>query len=194
MRFDCDVTGYLRQWHEGDEDALNQLFHQTYQELKVIARSQFRGEHRQVTLQPTALLHEVYLRLHRHQTPLLANRQRFFSFAAHVMRQVLVDLARARGSDKRGNGLVPVALEDHEPSRPTDPDTLLAIDQALSHLAELDPDKSRVLELWYFGGLTSNEIAQIQNVSRATAKRHLRAAKLWVLAYLPKTAGNPVAG
>lgn len=194
MTQDDDITGQLRRWHEGDDEALNRLFQQTYEELKEIAHRHFRGEYRQVTLQPTVLLHEVYLRMHRHQTPLLDNRQRFYGFAAHVMRQVLVDIARSRSRDKRGNGLILLSLEDHEPGRLADLDTLLAMDQALTHLAKLDPAKSRVLELWYFGGLSSQEIAQVQNVSRATAKRWLRSAKLWVLSYLPQTHGAPATG
>lgn len=184
-----DITGRLRRWHDGDPDALNELFQDTYRDLKALAVNGFRAEQRQVTLQPTVLLHEVYLRLHRHRTPLLESRTQFFGFAAHVMRQVLVDLARSRGREKRGGAVVTEVLEESQAGRRIDLDTLLAVDQALLHLARLDPDKSRALEMWYFGGLSSGEIARITEVSQATAKRQLRAAKMWVISYLPQKTG-----
>lgn len=183
-----DITGHLDRWSQGDPAALNELFQMVYHHLKHLAESCFRREQHQVTLQPTIVLHELYLRLAKGSPLAFEHREQFFGFASRIMRQVLVDHARARKRVKRGSGIVFNPLEeDQVGQKAIDYETLLAFDQALNKLTQIDPDKSQILEMWYFGGMSSTEIAQVQDISRATAKRQIRAAKLWILSHLPQS-------
>lgn len=173
-----DVTGLLVQWANGDKGALNDLTPLVYKELRRLAGSHLRRERKSHTLQPTALVHEAYLRLVDQKNPNWQNRSHFFGVASRLMRQILVDHARTRQAGKRA--MRRVSLEEavsfhHERSR-----DLLALDSSLIALEKIDPRKCRAVELRYFGGLPMEEIAQALDVSAVTVRRDLRMAEAWL--------------
>jgi RNA polymerase sigma factor (TIGR02999 family) len=175
-----NVTRLLLEWKRGDPAALDRLLPVVYAELRRIASRRLRRERSGHTLQPTALVHEAYLRLVQAPEVDWRDRAHFFAVAARVMRQVLVDHARTRDAAKRGGGAHKVAIEEvAEPRVSVDVD-LLALDQALGRLTDLDPEQARVVELRYFGGLTIEETAEVMNVSPATVKRDWTLAKAWL--------------
>lgn len=176
-----DVTGLLRAWSRGDEEALGQLMPLVEAELRRLARAFMARERRDHTLQTTALVNEAYLRLVDASHLAWQDRAHFLGIAARLMRRVLVDHARSRGYGKRGGGAQHVALD--EASLVTrEPDfNLLALDHALEKLTAVDERKSRVIELRFFGGLTVEETAEVLHVSIDTVKRDWRLAKLWLL-------------
>jgi RNA polymerase sigma-70 factor, ECF subfamily len=174
------VTMLLLAWGEGDQAALEQLMPLVYGELRRLAQGYMRREHAGHTLQTTALIHEAYLRLIDARQVRLENRTHFFAVAARLMRQILVDFARARGYQKRGGGAQRVSLDDAMViGRPHDED-LVALDEALAALAEADERKARVVELRFFGGLTEAETAEALKVSPETVRRDWRLAKSWL--------------
>jgi RNA polymerase sigma factor (TIGR02999 family) len=179
-----DVTRLLARWQEGDEAALEQLVPIVHEELRRLARRQMAGERPGHTLQPTALVNEAYLRLVNLKQIQWQNRAHFFAMGARLMRRILVDFARSRGYQKRGGGAKQVsftqALEVAE-DQPTD---VVALDDALEALADVDERKSRVVELSFFGGLSVEETAEVLNVSRETIKRDWTFAKMWLLRHL----------
>ena len=181
-----DVTRLLARWKDGDEAALQQLLPIVHEELRRVARRQMAGERPGHTLQPTALVNEAYLRLVDLKQMQWQDRAHFFAMAARLMRRILVDFARSRGYQKRGGGAQQVsftqALEVAE-GQPTD---VVALDDALAALADVDARKSRVVELRFFGGLSLEETAEVLNVSRETVKRDWTFAKLWLLRHLRK--------
>ncbi len=176
-----EVTGLLLRWSEGDPDALECLLPVVYDECRRIAARQLRGERREHTLSPTALVHEMYLRLVDQRRATWRNRAQFFGIAAQLMRRVLVDHARARLAKKRDGSRLLVSLdaaaETPDDSGITD---LLAIDEALSRLAKLDPDQERIVELRFFAGLTVEETAHVLGRSPRTIKREWQLAKAWL--------------
>lgn len=175
-----DVTGLLVDWSRGDDQALERLMPLVVDELRHLARSHFRREPDGHTLQPTALVNEVYLRLTDQRQVQWDNRSQFFAFAATLMRRVLVDHAKARHTAKRGGNVRKVSLQDVIGlTEPQDVD-LLALDDALSALAGIDPRQSRIVELRFFAGLTHEEIADVLHVSVSTVKREWRTARLWL--------------
>lgn len=175
-----DVTGLLVDWSRGDKEALERLMPLVVDELRHLARSHFRREPEGHTLQPTALVNEVYLRLTDQRQVQWESRSQFFAFAATLMRRVLVDHAKARRTAKRGGDVRKVSLQDVIGlAEPEDVD-LLALDDALSTLAEIDPRQSRIVELRFFAGLTHEEIAEVLEVSVSTVKREWRTARLWL--------------
>jgi RNA polymerase sigma factor (TIGR02999 family) len=174
------LTQLLIAWGEGDQQAFDQLITLAYGELRRQARLFLRRERAGHTLQPTALVHEAFLRLVGQNRIRWQNRQQFFAVAAQAMRRVLVDCARARGSVKRGAGGTRVTLEDvHQPSHPAQVD-VESLDRALDGLAVLDPRQARMVELRYFGGFTAEETAQSLGVSVATVKRDWVVARAWL--------------
>ena len=176
-----EVTGLLRRWREGDSQALDRLMPLVYDELHRVARHHMTHEQGS-TLQATALVHEAYLRLLRMDVP-WEGRVHFFAVAAGAMRRVLVDRARRRRADKRGGEAQPVelaAVADLVAARELDTDELLALDEALSRLAELDGRKAKVLELRLFGGLTIQETSEAMSIATATVERELRMGRAWV--------------
>ncbi len=178
-----DITRLLREWTRGDQNSLDRLLPLVYGELKRLARHHLSRLRPGETLQPTSLVHEAYLRLARADVEAFASRSHFFAFASRLMRSVLVDHARAQGSAKRGGDAPRVALEEAigvADSGVGDPDTLLAIDEALHRLRELDPRQCRIAELRLFGGLTQPEIATVLGVSRATVERGWAVASRWL--------------
>ena len=173
-----DVTRLLAEWAGGNRQALDDLTPMVYRELRQLAASNLRKERQGHTLQPTALVHEAYLRLVDQKNPNWQSRSHFFGVAAHLMRQILVDHARKRQAGKRAGHKV--SLEEavsfqHERSR-----DLVALDSGLNVLEKLDPRKCKALELRYFGGLSMDEIAQALNVSPVTVRRDLRMAEAWL--------------
>jgi RNA polymerase sigma factor (TIGR02999 family) len=175
-----DVTALLADWSRGDGSALNQLLPLVYSELRRIAARQLRTERAGHTLQPTALVHEVYLRMVDQRRVDWQNRAHFFGVAAHVMRRILVDHARRHHAGKRGEGVRCVSVDDAKDVPASDEMPILALDHALERLQKVDPELSRIVELRAFGGLTIEETAHVLKVSPSTAKRDWRTAKAWL--------------
>ena len=175
-----EVTQLLIAWSEGDSEALDRLIPLVYQELRQLARHHMRKERAGHTLETTALIHEAYLRLIDAKQVQIKNRAHFFGVSARLMRQILVDAARARGYEKRGGGAQQVSLDAALTVTQKPEADLLAIDEALSALATLDLRKSQVVEMRFFGGLTETEIATALDVSIETVKRDWRLAKSWL--------------
>jgi RNA polymerase sigma factor (TIGR02999 family) len=182
-----DITGLLLAWSDGDRDALEMLTPLVYRELKKLAESYLRRERVGHTLQPTALAHEAYIKLIDQRNVRWRNRAHFYGIAAQAMRRILVDHARARLTEKRGSGGAVVSLDEAIDVSDERAGQLLALDDALERLAELDPQNSRVVELRYFGGMTLEETAEILGVSRATVIREWRAAKAWLYGELSRS-------
>ena len=175
-----DVTALLVAWSNGDEAAGTPLMDAVYGELRRLARGYLRRERGDHSLPPTALVHEAYVKLVDQRRAQWHNRVHFFAVAAHVMRRLLVDHARARGASKRGSGLT-LSLHDIDAAAdPPDPD-LLALDAALDKLTAVDPRQGRLVELRFFGGLTVEETAEELGTSPATVKRRWTLAKAWLL-------------
>lgn len=175
-----DVTTLLLAWSHGDEGALDELVPQVHAELRRIAKRAMARERRQHTLQPTALVNEVYLRLVDMKQVRWNNRAHFFALSARLMRRILVDLARARGYQKRGGGAPAVHLDDADAVMPMRPDEVVALDEALERLAVIDPRRSQVVELRFFGGLSVEEAAEVLQVSRHTVMRDWTLARTWL--------------
>ena len=174
-------TALLLAWNRGEADALDALLPLVYEELRRLAARYMKGERRDHTLDATALVNEAYLRLIEVQRVQWTNRAHFFAMAATLMRRILVDAARARGYQKRGGGAAVLSL-DEALIVPAEPGAdLVALDDALTALAAIDPRKSQVVEMRFFGGLSLEETAEALHVSRDTVKRDWKMAKLWLL-------------
>lgn len=175
-----EVTALLMAWRGGDEDALARLTQIVYDELHRLAGRYMRGEQVGHPLQTTALVNEAYIRLVGSSRVQWQNRSHFYAIAAQLMRRVLVDFARERRYKKRGGDWHQVTLsEGIQVASPGRPD-LVAVDEALDRLGQLDPRKARVVELRFFGGLTLEETAEALNVSTDTVGRDWTAAKAWL--------------
>ncbi len=175
------VTGLLARLADGEIGARDDLLALVYDELRGVAASQLAQERAGHTLQPTALVHEVYLKLVGQNAARIEGRAQFFALAARAMRQILVDHARTRGRLKRGGGAARLALDDNQPT-PAElsiPD-LLAIDEALEKLALLDERKARLVELRFFAGLSAEEAAEALGIARSTAAEDWRFTKAWL--------------
>ncbi len=178
-----EVTGLLQAWNAGDELALQKLSDLVYQDLHRAAHRYMRGERTAHTLQTTALIHEVYIRLVGSQQINWQGRTHFLAICARLMRRVLVDFARQQTYQKRGGGAVHLSLDEAltvSSSRHLDPG-LQALDEALKSLAEVDPRKAQVVELRFFGGLTVEETAEALAVSCETVMRDWKMARAWLL-------------
>jgi RNA polymerase sigma factor (TIGR02999 family) len=186
---EADLTGLLLSWREGDEEALSRLIPLVYDQLRRLAARALAGEREGHTLEPTALVHEAYLRLAAGEMPRWNDRLHFFAVASQVMRHLLVDHARGRHRAKRGHGArrlpLAAAVEISVPVDGFEPD-LLALDEALTALSTFDARKARVIELRYFGGLTIEEAAQVLGVSTATVILDARLARAWLFARLQR--------
>ena len=177
----ADVTSLLVAWSEGDEAALGLLVPRVYAELHRLAHHQMRGERAGRTLQTTALVNEAYLRLVDTRRVRWESRAHFLAVAAQAMRRVLVDAARARRARKRGGAEPPVSLDEALLAAPERSAALVALDEALTALAQVDPRKSQVVELRYFAGLSVAETAAVLGVSAETVQRDWKVAKAWLL-------------
>jgi len=173
-----EVTLLLVEWAKGNQNALNELTPLVYRELRQLAAAYLRRERQGHTLQPTAVVHEAYLRLMDQTNPNWQNRSHFYGVAARLMRQILVDHARRKHALKRGGLKVPLesAVSFQDGLKPD----LLALDHGLSVLEKIDPRKCQAIELRYFGGLSMDEIAQALDVSAVTVRRDLRMAEAWL--------------
>ena len=179
-RAERPVTALLVRWRAGDRKALESLIPLVYEELRSLARHYLRRERSDHTLQSTALVHEAYVRLVGGDPPALQNRSHFFGVAARLMREILVEHARAERAAKRGGGALTLVLEEalQVPER-VDVDVLL-LDDALKALARLDERQSRIVELRYFTGLSIDETAEVMGISAATVSREWTTARAWL--------------
>jgi RNA polymerase sigma-70 factor, ECF subfamily len=184
------VTHLLRAWSDGDQQALEQLLPLVEAELRRLARAYMYRERRDHTLQPTALINEAFIRLAGAQNIRWQDRAHFFGICARLMRRVLVDYARARGFQKRGARAEKVPLHEVSIPVPELPVDIVALDLALDALAMKDERKSRVVELRFFAGLSTEETAEVLRVSPDTVKRDWRMAKLWLLRQLEAGPGE----
>lgn len=174
-----EVTQLLQRVHAGEREALDAVIPLVYDELRKLASAHLRREGRAEPLQPTALVHESFLRLVGGRHPSYANRAHFYGIASRLMRQILVDAARARSAQKRGAG-AEVALANL-PDLGYQPDkSLLAIDEALGRLARTNPLKAQLIEMRYFGGMTADECAEALSMSVHVVRRELRLAEAWL--------------
>ena len=182
-----DVTALLRAWSDGDKQALDQVLPLVMDEVRMLARKALSLESRDVTIQPTELVHEAYLRLVDRRTFQWQDRVQFFSCLAELMRRILVDRARKHLAAKRGGGVAPLSLDDgifavHEPH----PDWLL-LDDALEDLKKIDERRFRIVMLWFFVGMTQQEIARELGISVNTVARQWQSARRWLYAQVDKT-------
>lgn len=176
------VTALLIRWTDGDDAALNALMPIVYAELRKTADGLVRGD-RDRTLQPTALVHEAWMRLVRQDHLTFEHRKQFYGLVAQVMRRILVDHARAASADKRGGGAQLLSLDTSMDVGATGPTVdLLALDDALARLSKLDARQAQVIEMRYFGGLTTDETAETLGISPSTVARAQRAAEAWLSA------------
>jgi RNA polymerase sigma factor (TIGR02999 family) len=176
-----NVTALLRAWGDGDESALEHLTPLVYDELRRLARRQMSRENEGHTLQATALIHEVYLRLVEFQSVRWQDRAHFFAVCARLMRRILIDFARSHGSLKRGGNERKLTLEEGLIVSADVPAELMDLEHALTKLAQDDPRKSSVVELRFFGGLTVKETAEVLKVSPDTVMRDWSMARAWLL-------------
>ena len=178
---DGEITRLLQAWRGGDEQALEKLTPQVHRELHRAARRAMNREREGHTLQPTALISELYLRLSDLRPVEWQNRAHFFALCARQMRRILTDLARTHRSEKRGGGAIVVPLDEAPEVASRSPGEAIAVDDALKALALVDERKSKVVELRFFGGLSVEETAEVLQVSPETVARDWRLAKAWLL-------------
>jgi len=176
-----DVTQLLANWGQGNLEAREELIPLVYQELRSLASSYLRRERPDHTLQPTALVHEAYIRLVDQRNVTWENRHHFFGAAAQLMRRILVDHARSHLAEKRGSGGAKVALTEAIVMSQEQPAQMLVLNDCLTRLAALDPQQGQIVELRVFGGLKVEEITAILGISPSTVKRDWALAKAWLL-------------
>jgi len=185
-----NITQLLAEWQHGDQSALDELYSLVYDELHRLARRYMSRERKGHTLQTTALINEAYVRLVGQKNVHWANRSHFFAISAQIMRRILIDHARRHAYAKRGGGAQQVSLEEAAVVTPDQSGELLRLDEALKSLAEMDPRRSQVVELRYFGGLNNEEIAGVLNVSENTVTRDWNMARAWLYQQLGGSAAN----
>jgi RNA polymerase sigma-70 factor, ECF subfamily len=178
------VTKLLHDWKSGDTEALERLAPLVYEELHRLADGYLRNERAAQTLQPTALVHDLYLRLVGGELPDWSSRGQFFGIAAHRMRQILVEHARQRHASKRGGGAERVTFDEMVCFAPQRSSDVIALDEALNNLATFDERKCKVIDLRYFAGLTIEEVAEALEISVATVGREQRLAEAWLKRYM----------
>jgi RNA polymerase sigma-70 factor (ECF subfamily) len=183
-----EVTRLLERASAGDADARSTLFDVLYRELRRLAEAVMRAERANHTLQPTALVHEAYLRLTAQDRVAWQNRAHFFAIAAQMMRRVLIDHAREHLAAKRPGAHLKVLLDDRIGAAQPPACELMMVDEALVELARIDPRQAQIVELKYFGGLSEQEVAAVLSVSRATVTREWQTARAWL--YRRLTAGR----
>ena len=185
-----DVTQLLVRWAAGDREAFDALAPAIYEELRRIAGGYLRRERPGHTLQPTALVHEAFLKLVDQRDVRWQNRAHFLGVAAQLMRRILVDHARARSADKRGGGQQHILFDEAMAAAEANQIDVLVIDDALTRLAALDPDQVRIVELRCFGGLTVEETAEVLGWSTGSVKREWTVARAWLQRELQKGSGQ----
>ncbi len=182
------ITDWLTRLNAGDRRAVDLLLPVVYEDLRALAERELRNEYSDHTLQPTALVHETYVRMLGQQRVVWQNRAHFLGVAAQAMRRILVDHARAKHSIKRGGGQRRLSLDAELHYDETHATDLIDLDDALTRLANLYPDKARVVELRFFGGLTTEDIAAVLNVTTRTIERHWHFARAWLFRDLSPSA------
>lgn len=184
-----NITQLLAEWRDGNQSALDELYPLVYDELHRLARRYMSRERKGHTLQTTALINEAYVRLVGQKVN-WANRSHFFAISAQIMRRILIDHARRHAYAKRGGGAQQVSLDEAATVTPDQSGELLRLDEALTSLAEMDPRRSQVVELRYFGGLNNEEIAGVLNVSENTVTRDWNMARAWLYQQLTGSGAN----
>jgi len=177
----AEITSLLKAWSGGDQSALERLAERVYSELRIMARRYLRNERHANTLQATALVNEVYLRLVDVTKIEWHERAQFFAMASQMMRRILVDAARARGADKRGGSALKVNLDETALLSSVPDRSILALDEALTTFSRLAPRQAKVVELRYFGGLSEEEIVEALKISPRTVRRDWDLARAWLL-------------
>jgi RNA polymerase sigma factor (TIGR02999 family) len=189
----AEITGLLKAWCSGDQAALARLAERVYPELRLMARRYMKNERHANTLQATALVHEVYLRLIDVTKVEWQERAQFFAMAAQMMRRILVDAARARNAHKRGGSVLKVNLDETAILSSMPNRSILALDEALNAFSQVAPRPAKVVELRYFGGLTEEEIVAALKISPRTVRRDWDLAKAWLLRELSHRMEQPTA-
>jgi RNA polymerase sigma factor (TIGR02999 family) len=182
------ITRILQDWNDGDQDAQERLVPFVYEELKRQAKRLMVRERRNHTLQPTALVHEAFMRLSKQTGVEWQNRNHFYAISARLMRQILVDHARAHTAEKRGSNAIHFSIDDVDMPVEQRADSILMVDEVLDRLAAIDPQQAKVVEMRFFGGLNNSEIAEALDISERTVVREWRSAKLWLFRELTKGA------
>ena len=185
-----EVTELLVRWRSGDRAALDSLIPLVYDELRRIARHYLQGERTDHTLQSTALVNEAYVRMVAQDFPEWQNRAHFFAVAAQLMRQILVDHARSHRAAKRGGEICKVTLDEAEEHPLTSDVDVLALDEALKELADMDAQQSRVVELKFFAGLSIEDTAEVLGISSSTVKRDWVTARAWLYRELDRSSAR----
>ena len=175
-----NITQLLAEWREGNQSALDELYPLVYDELHRLARRYMSRERKGHTLQTTALINEAYVRLVGQKNVVWANRSHFFAISAQIMRRILIDHARRHAYAKRGGGAQQVSLDEAATVTPDQSGELIRLDEALKSLAEIDPRRSQVVELKFFGGLSIEETAEVLKISPTTVERDWTIAKAWL--------------
>lgn len=175
-----EVTRLLVEWKQGNQAAVDALVPLVYDELRKLAARYLADERSAATLQPTAVVHEAYVRLVSQNMPDWESRSHFFGVAAHLMRQILVDHARKHKTEKRGAGVANVSLDEAIAFVPESSRSMIALDESLNDLAKIDERKAKVIELRFFGGFSVEEVAQSLGISVATVGREQRFAEAWL--------------
>lgn len=186
------ITVLVHAYANGDKNALDRLLPLVYAELRRIARRHLRDERASHTLQPTALVHEVYARLAGQTPPDLRDRVHFLSVAARVMRQILIDHARTKYSQKRGGREQKLSLDEAQHACVEKPAIMVRIDDALNQLAQHDPRKAQLIEMRFFGGLTAEESAAVLDLPVNVVRRDMRVAQAWLLRELNQSSDESV--
>ena len=185
-----EITELLAEWREGNQSALDELYPLVYNELHRLARRYMSRERKGHTLQTTALINEAYVRLVDQKNVQWANRSHFFAISAQIMRRILIDHARRHQYAKRGGGAQQVSLEVAATVTPDQSHELIRLDEALKSLAEMDPRRSQVVEMRYFGGLNNEEIAGVLHISENTVTRDWNMARAWLYQQLTGSSAN----
>ena len=189
-RQEHEITQLLAAWRDGNQAALDELYPLVYDELHRLARRYMSRERKGHTLQTTALINEAYVRLVDQRNVQWANRSHFFAISAQIMRRILIDHARRHAYAKRGGGARQVSLDETATMAQGDFSEFIRLDEALRSLAELDPRRSQVVELRYFGGLNNEEIAGVLKISENTVIRDWNMARAWLHRQLAGSAPN----
>lgn len=181
-----EITQALQDWNDGKDDAQERLLPYVYDELKRQARYLMSRERSNHTLQPTALVHEAFMRLAKQTGIDWQNRSHFFGISSRLMRQILVDHARTHSAAKRGSNPIHYSLDDVDIPVEQRAESIIAMNEALDHLEQIDEQQAKVVEMRFFGGLSNSEIAEALDISERTVLRELKVAKLWLYRELNK--------
>src|ERR1700722_14090299 len=188
MSEDQPITTLLRDFAAGNKGALDRLMPLLYPELQRLARGYMRNERTGHTLQPTALVHEAYVRLVKENQPDYTSRAHFMGVAAHIMRQILIDHARSRNAEKRGGKAAKAPFDEVSDMARERPSAIIAIDDALQELSRNDPLQAQLVEMRFFGGMTAEDSAEVLKITPAQVRRQLRVGQAWLQRALDRTA------